>query len=55
MMELGVRYRNQFRFMSEINIAIAGREMGPDIGSFPKMALDMVSDNMVAPQLPLFE
>ncbi|HEX8330155.1 MAG TPA: Uma2 family endonuclease [Hymenobacter sp.] len=51
--ELKTRYREQFRFMSEINIAISGRVMVPDIGIFPKMALDMANDSIVAPQLPL--
>ncbi len=51
--ELKTRYRDQFRFMSEINIEVAGRVMVPDIGIFPAMALDMANDNIVARQLPL--
>jgi Uma2 family endonuclease len=51
--ELKTRYREQFRFVSEINIAIAGRVMVPDIGIFPKMALDMANDSIVVQQLPL--
>ena len=51
--ELKSRYREQFRFMSEINIEVAGRIMVPDIGIFPKMAADMASDSIVAPQLPV--
>ena len=51
--ELKTRYREQFRFMSEINIDVAGRVMVPDIGIFPKMAADMANDSVVAPQLPL--
>lgn len=51
--ELKTRYRDRFRFMSEINIEIAGRVMVPDIGIFPAMALDMANDSIVARQLPL--
>ena len=51
--ELKTHYREQFRFMSEINVAIVGRVMVPDIGIFPKMALDMANDSIVAQQLPL--
>ena len=51
--ELKTRYREQFRFMSEINIAVANRVMVPDIGIFPKMPVDMANDSVVAPQLPL--
>ena len=51
--ELTARYREQFRFMSEINIEVAGRLMVPDIGIFPQMAADMVNDSIAAPQLPL--
>ena len=52
-MELGIRYREQFRLMSEINIEVADRVMVPDIGIFPKMAADMANDHIVAQQLPL--
>ena len=51
--ELKTRYRDQYRFMSEINIAIAERVMVPDIGIFPQMTVDMANDSVVAPQLPL--
>ncbi|MFC6224153.1 Uma2 family endonuclease [Hymenobacter artigasi] len=51
--ELKSRYRKQFRFMSEINIEVAGRIMVPDIGIFPAMAADMANDSIVAQQLPL--
>ncbi|MDO7852794.1 Uma2 family endonuclease [Hymenobacter convexus] len=51
--ELKTRYREQFRFLSEINVAIAGRVMVPDIGIFPKMALDMANDSIVVQQVPL--
>jgi Uma2 family endonuclease len=51
--ELKTRYREQFRFLSEINIAVADRVMVPDIGIFPKMAVDMANDNIVAQQSPL--
>ena len=51
--ELKTRYREQFRFLSEINVAIAGRVMVPDIGIFPTMVLDMANDSIVARQLPL--
>lgn len=51
--ELKTRYRDRFRFVSEINIEIAGRVMVPDIGIFPAMVLDMANDSTVARQLPL--
>ena len=51
--ELKTRYREQFRFMSEINIEVAGRVMVPDIGIFSKMTVDMANDSIVARQLPL--
>ncbi len=51
--ELKTRYREQFRFMSEINIEVAGRVMVPDIGIFAKMPVDMANDSIVARQLPL--
>ena len=51
--ELKTRYREQFRFMSEINISVADRVMVPDIGIFPKMPVDMANDSIIAPQLPL--
>ncbi len=51
--ELKTRYRDQFRFMSEINIDVAGRVMVPDIGIFPRMAADMANDSIVSQQLPL--
>ena len=37
--ELKIRYRDQFRFMSEINVEIAGRVLVPDIGIFEPMKL----------------
>lgn len=54
-MELGARYRNQFRLMSEINISVDPvlRVMVPDIGIFSKMAANMADDSIVAPVLPL--
>ena len=51
--ELKTRYREQFRFMSEINIEVAGRVMVPDIGIFAKMPIDMANDSIIARQLPL--
>ena len=51
--ELKTRYREQFRFMSEINIEVAGRVMVPGIGIFSKMTVDMANDSIVARQLPL--
>ncbi|HEX8507465.1 MAG TPA: Uma2 family endonuclease [Hymenobacter sp.] len=51
--ELKTRCREQFRFVSEVNIAISGRVMVPDIAVFPKMALDMANDSIVAQLLPL--
>ena len=51
--ELKMHYRNQFRFMSEINIDIAGRVMVPDIGIFAKMPVDMMQDQIVMEQMPL--
>lgn len=51
--ELKTRYREQFRFMSEINIDIAGRVMVPDIGIFEKAPVDMSHDQIVLTQLPL--
>lgn len=51
--ELQTRYREQFRFMSEINIDVEGQVMVPDIGIFAKMAADMTHDHHVAQQLPL--
>lgn len=46
-------YREQFRFMSEVNIDIAGRVMVPDIGIFPKMMAGMANDSIVVQQAPL--
>ena len=40
--ELKTRYREQFRFMSEINIEVAGRVTVPDIGIFAKMPVTSV-------------
>ncbi|MDQ2771668.1 MAG: Uma2 family endonuclease [Bacteroidota bacterium] len=51
--ELKTRYRERFRFMSEVNIDIAGRVMVPDIGIFPKMVADMAHDSIVVQQVPL--
>ena len=52
-MELGARYRKAFRFMSEVNIDVAGRVMVPDIAIFSKMAADMANDSIVVQQVPL--
>ena len=51
--ELQSRYRAQFRILPEINIAIAGRVLVPDIGIFEKMPIDMAQDVLVLTQLPL--
>ncbi len=51
--ELKTRYRDQFRFASEINIEVGGRVMVPDIGIFAKMSVDMDHDEIVLTQLPL--
>ena len=51
--ELMTRYRQAYRFASEINIDVLGRIMVPDIGVFPRMDLDMAHDQIVALQLPL--
>ncbi len=51
--ELQTGYRKQFRFLSEINVAILERVMVPDIGIFSQMAIDMANDSIVAQQLPL--
>jgi len=51
--ELKSHYREQFRFMSEVNIDIVGRVMVPDIGIFPKMVADMANDSIVVQQAPL--
>ena len=51
--ELKPRHREQFRFISEVNIEIAGRAMVPDIGIFPKMVADMANDSIVIQQMPL--
>jgi len=53
MFELKSHYREQFRFMSEVNIDITGRVMVPDIGIFPKMMADMANDSIVVQQAPL--
>lgn len=53
LMELGVRYRQTFRFMSEINVGISGRTLVPDIDIFQKMEADMTQDEVVVTQLPL--
>ena len=54
-MELGSRYRSQFRLLSEINIDFGSefRGMVPDIGIFPKMAANMADDSLAAPMLPI--
>lgn len=51
--ELKTRYRNQFRFLPEINIGVNGRVMVPDIGIFSMMPVDMAQDQVVMEQLPL--
>lgn len=51
--ELKNRYRDQFRFMSEINVEIAGRVLVPDIGIFEPTPIDMANDVLVATRLPL--
>ena len=51
--ELKIRYRDQFRFLSEINVEIGGRVLVPDIGIFPAMPLDMAHDVQVLTRLPL--
>ncbi|AMJ66798.1 Uma2 family endonuclease [Hymenobacter sp. PAMC 26628] len=51
--ELKLRYREAFRFRSEINIAVAERIMVPDIGIFPYVKVDLMHDNIVAQQMPL--
>lgn len=51
--ELKTRYRERFRFASEINIEVAGRVMVPDLGVFAVVAADMANDSIVAPMLPL--
>jgi len=51
--ELKTRYRDQFRFMSEINIEVAGRVLVPDVGIFEKTPVDMAHDVLVLTQLPL--
>lgn len=51
--ELKTRYREQFRFVSEINIEVAGRVMIPDLGIFPKTVAYLSTDSIVAPQSPL--
>ena len=51
--ELKPRYREQFRFISEVNVEIAGRAMMLDIDIFPKMVADMANDSIVVQQMPL--
>ena len=51
--ELKTRYRDQFRFLSEINVEIGGRVLVPDIGIFPAMPLNMAHDVQVLTRLPL--
>lgn len=51
--ELKTRYREKFRFVSEVNINIAERVMVPDLGIFPQMAINMASDSIVVQQTPL--
>lgn len=51
--ELKIRYREQFRLMSEINMEVGGRVLVPDIGIFTLMAVDMAQDQLVMVQLPL--
>ena len=51
--ELKTRYREQYRFMSEINIDVAGRMQVPDVGIFEKVPIDMAHDEIVLTQLPL--
>ena len=46
-LELKSHYREQFRFMSEINIDTTGRVMVPDIGIFPKMVAGMANNSIV--------
>ncbi|OGX84140.1 Uma2 family endonuclease [Hymenobacter coccineus] len=52
-LELGTRYRQQYRFISEVNIDVIGRVMVPDVGIFTKMLVDMQHDEIVLAQLPL--
>jgi len=51
--ELKTRYRAQFRFMSEVNIDVAGRVLVPDVGIFEPIPVDMSQDQLVLTQLPL--
>lgn len=51
--ELKTRYRDQFRFMSELNIEVDGRVLVPDVCILPPMSLDMRNDHIVARRIPL--
>ena len=51
--ELKTRYREQFQFMSEISVDIAGRVLIPDLGIFEKTPVDMSHDQTVLNELPL--
>lgn len=51
--ELKTRYRDRFRFMSEINVEVGGRTLVPDLGIFELTPIDMTHDVLVLTQLPL--
>ena len=51
--ELKLRYREAFRFRSEVNIAVGERVMVPDVAIFPYEPLNLSNDSIVAQQLPL--
>jgi len=51
--ELKTRYREQYRFLSEINVEIGGRTLVPEVGIFEPMPIDMAHDVLVLARLPL--
>nr|WP_213017972.1 Uma2 family endonuclease [Hymenobacter negativus] len=51
--ELKLRYRESFRFRSEVNVAIGERVIVPDVAIFPYEPINLSSDSIVSQQLPL--
>lgn len=53
LIELGSRYRKDYRFTSEISVGISGRVLVPDIGIFPRMEVNMAADQTMLEKMPL--
>jgi Uma2 family endonuclease len=53
-MELGMRYRKEYSFFSELNITMPTRpDTVPDIAIYPKMKIDFLHDVISMEEMPL--